>query len=426
MSGLAGAAIDILAFLVVITIVVVVHEGGHFVLAKLSGIRVDEFSVGFGPHIVSVRRGETAYSVRALPVGGYVRMAGMLGLEGEADAGERNFYRATIPRRLATVVAGVAVNFIFGAVCLIIVFAQTTPSSVPSGQPTARAGLTGGDVILRLGGAGIDNSSSSAISNDLHAATKRGQGRPMAVVYRSPDGSTHTATITPELVVYTNLSEGLLPAYLTGQALVISGVNGKPPGTGDPAAVLQASGVVLVSGFVEGQPQTRFSGIHLPGVADGDGSQTGDTAAWRIGFVAEVPGAAPLQAMGDGFGQVSSYVTQTVGVLGELFVHPTVASQQLSGPVGIATVAGATIQEGWVQFLFLIGLISVALGFINVLPIPFLDGGRILFILIEAVRRKRMDPRHEALAYAIGAAFVILAVVLITIGDIHRLSGGSP
>jgi regulator of sigma E protease len=130
--------------------------------------------------------------------------------------------------------------------------------------------------------------------------------------------------------------------------------------------------------------------------------------------------------MGDGFGVIPTYVTGTLGVLGQLFVHPSVAAQQLSGPVGIATVAGATIQQGWVQFLWLIGLISIALGFINVLPIPFLDGGRVLFIVIEAVRRKRLDPQREALAYAIGAAFVILAVVLITISDINHIVGGAP
>jgi regulator of sigma E protease len=109
-----GFLITIVAFLVLITVVVVVHEGGHFVLAKLSGIRVDEFFVGFGPRVVSFKRGDTEYGIRALPVGGFVRMPGMLGLEGEADAGERNFYRATIPRRLATIAAGVISNLVFG------------------------------------------------------------------------------------------------------------------------------------------------------------------------------------------------------------------------------------------------------------------------------------------------------------------------
>jgi len=276
----------------------------------------------------------------------------------------------------------------------------------------------------------------------------------MAVVFRSPDGGTHTGTITPELVVYTNIAEGILPSDLTGQALVITSVDGLPPGTGDPAAVLagtggiavtdagemdavtwgtgrhgatlEGNGTVLVSGFVEGSPGTTFTSVAISGVADGDGSQVGYTAAWRIGFVAETPGAPLLQAMGDGFGVIPTYVTGTLGVLGQLFVHPSVAAQQLSGPVGIATVAGATIQQGWVQFLWLIGLISIALGFINVLPIPFLDGGRVLFIVIEAVRRKRLDPQREALAYAIGAAFVILAVVLITISDINHIVGGAP
>ncbi len=234
------------------------------------------------------------------------------------------------------------------------------PSQIPSGQPTARAGLTNGDVILSLGSTRIDNSTVTTISDDLHAATKASQGRPTTVVYRSSDGDTHTATITPELVVYTNIAQGVLPNDLTGQALVITAVNGEPTGTGDPAALLAGTGGVavtafapglatrspgprrsrrgpagerrdLVSGFVEGSPATKFTSVALSGVSDGDGSQVGYTAAWRIGFLAQTPGAPLLQAVGDGFGVIPTYVTGTLGVLGQLFVHPTVAAQQLSG-----------------------------------------------------------------------------------------------
>src|ERR1700736_4083385 len=101
------------AVILVLLTVVLVHEGGHFLVGKLCGVRVDEFSVGFGPRIAAKRFGETTYSLRVIPAGRFVRMAGMLGLEGEADAGERNFYRASIPKRLATLMAGVAANMIF-------------------------------------------------------------------------------------------------------------------------------------------------------------------------------------------------------------------------------------------------------------------------------------------------------------------------
>ena len=420
-----GFLITVVAFLVLITVVVVVHEGGHFVLAKLSGIRVDEFFVGFGPRVVSFKRGDTEYGIRALPVGGFVRMPGMLGLEGEADAGERNFYRATIPRRLATIAAGVISNLVFGALCLTVVYGQATPSYVPSGEPTARAGLVSGDVILSIGGSAISYSSTTATDDGFYAAVQRSDGRPMQVVYQGTDGADHTATVTPELVAYAEGEAGTFPSKLAGDALVITSVNGAPTGAGDPATVLGNGGPVTVSGFVEGDSADRFSNDQLSDVHDGNGSATAHVeAAWRIGYGAQVPGETLLPALRDGFRAIPSYAVAVVQVIGQLFVHPAQASQQFSGPVGIAAAAGTSVQQGWVQYLSLIGIISLALGFTNVLPIPFLDGGRLLFIAIEAVLRRRLDPMRQAIAIAVSLALIILLVVFITINDINHLAGG--
>jgi regulator of sigma E protease len=420
-----GVIITIVAFLVLITIVVVVHEGGHFVLAKLSGIRVDEFFVGFGPRVVSFRRGETEYGVRALPVGGFVRMPGMLGLEGEADAGERNFFRATVPRRLATIAAGVVFNLVFGAVCLTVVASQPTPSQVPAGEPTARAGLVSGDVIVSIGGETISYASTTATSGDFYAAVQRSDGRSVSVTYQGTDGADHIVSITPELVVYAFGQPSTFPSRLAKTALVVTSVNGSPPGTGDPATLLGEGSPVKVSGFVEGDSGDRFSNVQLSDVRDGDGGQTGYAgAAWRIGYGAQVPGEALIPALRDGFGAIPAYAVGLAQVFGQLFVHPAQASQQFSGPVGIAAAAGSSVRQGWVQYLSLIGLISLALGFFNVLPIPFLDGGRLLFICIEAVRRRRLDPMRQAVAIAVSFAVIILLVVFITINDINHLSGG--
>jgi regulator of sigma E protease len=425
MSGAGGVVVAIIAFLVLITVVVVVHEGGHFIVAKLSGIQVDEFAVGWGPRVASFRRGETVYSVRALPLGGFVRMAGMLGLEGESDAGERNFYRASNPRRAATILAGVVCNLVFGGLCLSVVASQATPSYVPAGEPTARAGLVSGDVILTVGGRSISYASTSATDADFYAAVQQSRGEAIPVTYQATDGSVRTVGITPELVVYALAQPSTFPSNLAGEPLVITSVGGASPGSGDPAALLGAGGSATISGFIEGASSTRFTDVAIAGVRDGNGSQTGYAqAAWRIGYGAQVPGAAPLQALRDGFGAIPGFVSETAGVLGQLFVQPGQASQQLSGPVGIAAAAGTAVQQGWVQYVYLVGLISLSLGFINVLPIPFLDGGRLLFIAIEAVRRRRLSATPQAVAIAISLAFIILVMVLITLNDIHHLSGG--
>src|SRR6202011_4468714 len=136
-GGQPGMTLDVLAvvgaIILVLLSVVLVHEGGHFIVGKLCGIRVDEFSVGFGPRIASKRFGETTYSLRVIPAGRFVRMAGMLGLEGEADAGERNFYRASIPKRLATLLAGIVSNMLFAGLIFTVLFTLPTGSHIPPG-----------------------------------------------------------------------------------------------------------------------------------------------------------------------------------------------------------------------------------------------------------------------------------------------------
>ena len=130
-----------LAFVAVIVVVISVHEFGHFVFGKVFGIRVDEFAIGFGPRVISRQWGETVYAIRAIPLGGFVRMAGMIGHESEADAGERNFYRASIPKRLITLLAGVTFNVILGGILFTVVAMLPRPWSYTPGAPAMQGGL---------------------------------------------------------------------------------------------------------------------------------------------------------------------------------------------------------------------------------------------------------------------------------------------
>jgi regulator of sigma E protease len=423
MSVLLG----ILGFLLLLTVVVVIHESGHYVLAKLSGVRVDEFAIGFGPRLLAKKLGETVYSVRALPLGGFVRMPGMLGLEGEADAGERNFYRASMPRRIATLVAGVLANFLLGAVCFTVVFAHTVPPRVAPGEAAAQGGLKDGDVITAIGGITIDTTSNESIAAGLHQATQLSRGADLTVVYRSADGSTRQTRVHPQLVLY---GPGL-PQDDDNTPIVITAVEGRAVGTGDPRELLGNGGAVTVSGFrlhdiASGTGGDAYGPATVRGVDNGDGGGAEPQAAWRIGYATGQPGEPLLTAARDGVLAIPEFVTSTAGAIGDLFVHPSTAAGQFSGPVGIAAETGSTVKEGWIAYIGEIGLVSLSLGFLNVLPIPFLDGGRLLFLVIEAVRHRRMDPRREAAVHAAGLALLILVVVLITIGDIHNLSSGSP
>src|SRR5207253_7734870 len=171
--------IDVGAVIITLLAVVLVHECGHFSVAKLAHIRVDEFAVGFGPKVFWRRRGETLYSLRAIPAGGFVRMPGMLGLEGEPDAGDRNFYRASKPRRFSTLAAGIVFNFVFAGLCFTAVNMAPTPSRVLAGGPLATAGVGDGATIIAIDGVAVRHDTPPDVTTDLHAATARSQGRPL-------------------------------------------------------------------------------------------------------------------------------------------------------------------------------------------------------------------------------------------------------
>ncbi len=409
------------AFILLIFTVVIVHEGGHFVFAKLSGVQVDEFAIGFGPRLVAKRWGDTVYAIRALPLGGFVRMAGMLGLEGEADAGERNFYRATIPKRFITIAAGVIFNFVFAAACFAVVGMQSTPSHILSGSPAQHAGLHDGDTILAVNGVAIRRDSQAHVTADLHAATSTSLGRPLTVRVSSAGGVTRAVTITPELIVVNADTSGTAPV---GE-LIVTGIDGAPVGSGDPARLVDGAKLDGHLENADGSPGKAFSGVTFTHVGAGFGSPAPTVAAWLLGIQSGQDGKPLLAAIGDGFTAIPTFIHDTVTGIYHLITTPSAGGLNgkngLSGPVGIAQATVTATNGGGTSYLQWIGFVSMNLGFVNLIPIPFLDGGKLLFLLIEAVRRRRLDPRHEALAYAIGLALVVVFAVYVTIGDVSKL-----
>lgn len=422
-----------LAFILVLVSVITVHEFGHFAVGKLSGIKVEEFSIGFGPKLYSRTVGETMYAVRAIPAGGFVRMAGMLGLVGESDAGERNFYRATRPRRFATVAAGIIANFIFGGLIFAIVDMQPTPYSYASKAAAGAAGLKNGDTILAINGHAIRQDNINEVTTDLHNATTTSAGNPMTVTYRATDGSTHTTTFTPTLTIsniVTNqatVAGGKLPAG----GLAVTSINGEPVGTGDPAALLGGGAPVKVSGYLEnedGSPSRYFTNVTVSGITDGYPTNNAIHTAWIMGVVPGYDGESPPAAVASGFSAIPGFVwAEVTGIYG-LIVHPPQGGingpQGFTGPVGIAQETATATNNGFLGpngLLWWIGFISLNLGFVNMLPIPFLDGGKLLFIAIESVRRRRLNPKVEAAITAVGLAVIVVFAVYVTIGDVSRL-----
>jgi regulator of sigma E protease len=421
------------AFILVLVSVITIHEGGHFLVGKLAGIKVEEFSIGFGPKLYSRKIGETLYAVRAIPAGGFVRMAGMLGLVGEADAGERNFYRASRPRRFATVAAGIFANFIFGAVCFAIIDMQPTPYQFDARAPSGQAGLRNGDTILALNSQVIRQDSLTTVTTDLHRATSASLGRPIIVTYLRSDGSVRETTLHPRLTISNVLDNpssvggGKLPSG----SLVVTAINGNPVGTGDPATLLGGGSPVTISGYQQhsdGSAAQSFSNVTVSGINDGYPTLNAIRVSWIMGVVPGFSGQSLPAAVASGFSAIPRFIGDEFAGIYGLIVHPPQGGvngpQGFTGPVGIAQETAVATNNGFLGpngLLWWIGFISMNLGFVNMLPIPFLDGGKLLFILIESVRRRRLNPKIEAYITAVGLAIIVVFAIYVTIGDVTRL-----
>jgi regulator of sigma E protease len=357
LNALGSAALfvgSVLFFLILLNFMVLVHELGHYLTAKRAGIKIEEFGFGFPPRIWSTTRGETVYSVNAVPLGGFVKMLGE-----EDPTFPRSFGRASRPWRLAVLVAGAAMNFILAIVLFSSAYLAGWPTptqsevvvmQVVAGLPADAAGLKVGDAILTLADQPVINSA------DLRRIAEARKGEPISIVVRRA-GQQQTLQLTPR--ASWPAGEGPLGVSISDQATKIEPVS-----------------YPLPTALVNGANQTLQ----------------------MIVMTFSLPAAA-IQ-----------------GLLPWDMVRPV-------GPVGIYSIATkaaeATVEQGWwYPILVVVASLSTGLGIANLLPIPGLDGGRILFVLIEAVRGRRISANTEGLIHLVGMAVLLSLVLAITFVDI--------
>ena len=442
----------IIAF-IMISLLVLFHEFGHFVFAKLNGVDVEEFSLGFGPRLLSAVHGGTRYSLKILLFGGSCKMKGMYaemelpdedGIGGSAGGNpeEGSFNSVSVGRRASIIFGGPLFNFLLAFICAIIVLSVVgyDPAEVlyvAEGSSAETAGLRTGDLIVSYNGDHVDIGRDVATWEILHdysadrdiRMTILRNGEKMELAYR-PDANRRfmlgiTYNPESETAEIGSVQKGS-PIDEAGVRAgdIITQIDGVPIGTSEE-----------LSGYFTGHPLDG-SEITLTLQRGGKSYETKvapiEKEQLNTGFVYNL-GRVRTDALGVlkySVIEIRYWITTTVRCLGAMFTG-RFGVNDLSGPVGIADMVGETYEESkkegalmtWMNMINLIILLSANLGVMNLLPIPAIDGGRLVFLLIEAIRGKPMDEKLELSVQTVAAILLMMLMVYILYHDIARMIG---
>jgi len=382
MSTVWTIVIAILAF----TAMIFVHELGHFMFAKLFKIQVHEFALGMGPAIFKKKIGETLYSIRCVPFGGFCSMDA----EDETSASPRAFRNVAKWKRAVVLSAGAVFNIIFGFILFVIIVGSANTVKVPvvdsyiSGSYIEEAGIIDGDRIIALDGTAIN------IYDDFSFFMDRIDGSKAIDVTVQRGDTSYTFSVKPtksENVFHINKDDVTVKSYINGQVtetqtISRDRINAPDAKVGD---VITQSRYLL--GFTPREEPNSFGAtIH--------------EAFYSTLFNGKVV-----------------YISLYELITGK------VPANQVMGAIGIIDTMGAAARAGWKVLFSLLALISINLGIMNLLPIPAMDGGRLLFLLIEAIIRKRIPPEKEGIVHLIGFILLIALMILLAFNDIMRLFG---
>ena len=450
---------SLLAFVVVIAILVTVHEYGHFWVARRLGVKVLRFSIGFGRTLWSrrARDGETEYVIAAIPLGGYVKMLDER--EGPVDASEldRAFNRQPLRVRIAVVLAGPLSNFVLAIVAYTLVFMigvtglKPIVGEVTPGSLADRGGFASGDLIERVDGhpvatwneaflSIIDASlKTEVVTIDVLDAEHRPRVR--RIDFASVQGKVDRDNlmnyigIAPYRIVIPPVIGGLEDGGAASRAGLrigdrIVSADGEPiEDWGQWVEYVRARPGKTIDLVVVGQDGRHRELSLTPAPLE----TSGGTVIGRIGAAVDYPEEdlaamqttvrhGPVGALSAAIGKTWSMTLLTFRMLANM-VTGNVSVDNLSGPISIAQFAGQSANLGAASFIGFIALISISLGVLNLLPVPVLDGGHLLFYLIEGVQGRPLSMQAEAIGQRIGLAFILGLMVIAFYNDIARLFG---
>jgi len=444
------------AFIVALGLVVTFHEYGHFLIARKCGVQVQVFSVGFGRPLFSWKgKDGTQYQVAAIPLGGYVKM-----LDHEIDpVNDSNLHKSfrakPVQQRMAIVVAGPIANFIFAVLALWLMLMIGMPAVKPvigdvaPQSIAAEAGVTAGSEITRVDGRVVQN------WQDVNLALVRRMGDSRTELeLRDAQGTTSTVALDltswqfdpDNETTITSLGLNVFqPEIYSTIAWVADGSPADQAGlrTGDKIVGVDGTHTTDWEQIVSLISQSPDSDIELEVERAGD-SGVVNVQTERVmvrtgnrdgqGFIGIAPETAPypeeyqfrlqygpVAAFTGGVERTWQLMGLTLGMVKKL-ITGDVAVKNLSGPIGIAQGAGSSASYGLVYFLSFLALISVSLGILNLLPVPMLDGGHLMFYIIEWVRGKPVSERVQEISFRVGLMILLTLMVVTLFNDIGRLT----
>jgi len=429
--------ITFLIFIGTILVLVGVHEGGHFLAARLSGVYVKEFSIGFGPRLFSLTGQETRYSFRIIPFGGYVRMAGEDREERSSDIPAKRLLYNKIPMvRIMISIAGPAANLFTTLLILVVaLWAFGVPSvqvgDLIPGKP-AEAVLLPGDRLILIGGTAVytiddlDRVVQGSKGEPLEILIERDQKRQSVVIRPrfEPEEGRYLLGIYPTPITYTNTLSDLEPS----SPLFAAGLR-----AGDTIVTVAGTAVEAGIGII-----TRIHDLlptdsitleivredqQIPVTVLTAGLDLNQTLAGvtftNLGITYRRPGFSRGLALGAG--QFADYIRLIARWIRGVVAGQIAPSESIAGPIGIARMLGDWAKQGLNVFLQLFSYLSLSLGLLNLIPFPALDGSRAAFALYELVRGTPIPAQREGMIHAIGFLILIAVLVLVTYQDILKL-----
>jgi regulator of sigma E protease len=428
-----------IAFIFALGVIIFIHELGHLLIAKLFDTRVKTFSLGFGKRLFGFQRGETDYRVSLIPLGGYVALGGEQPEDATGDP--REFLSKPRWQRVLVYLAGPAMNvvlsigliagaFMIGVQLPNLAAIEPVVGEVEAGSSAAAAGIETGDRIVAVEGEPVDSWESvifallTSPAKPVHLELERG-------------GETFAAEVVPGKVPGYEVgdSAGLVPEFLPEVIALIPGKPAEAAGflPGDKLKSTDGRPVGSVSDFiqiVEAHPgqeirvEVERAGRRLvvPVVPEEQGGVGKIGASIGISNIFQQYG--PARAFAESWRENLSIVRQTFALLGKIVTGQLSARGNLGGPIEIAAQSGAAARRGFSYLLYFMGFISISIALLNLMPIPLLDGGQILILLVESVIRRDLPLRVKEAIAQVGFVLILLLMAVVIYFDLARRMGG--